>query len=940
MKYLIFIFSCSLFIICSPNKTVVSAGPSFRPAGMVKIPAAGKSFLQGANDTLASVSDFEKPPMTTSFTYDYWIDTIEVTQKMYSDLTGKQPVSDTSKFGKGDRFPVYNVSWYDAVLFCNARSKKDGLDTVYSYVSTSKSAGGSLYDILGLRINYDRGGYRLPTEAEWEFAARQESSYLPYAIPADSGFAEGTAWYSSNSTNQAHQVGSLQPNSLGIHDMAGNVFEWTNDWKGPYVSKITDPLGAPDPDNALERVIKGGSFEHGFFNLRPSRRSATYPISLSTTAEFLGFRCALGAISAGNYITADTNSVRTNPTDLVLGSATQAIGTSRAKLVFVNVTGAHQTLCFVDFSSSYPHIHEFTDMDSVYLPSVSPDGHFAAFCTRGVGFNNPSTVFIRSLDSLSLPAWKLNAAIAYVPRWWINRTTNDTFLIYTNSSIMNIDPSWASTQTFRQKMAGGKPSGNPQAIVSDGSFPDGLSPNGQYLASGYPRLLMRDIVNNVQRQLFVSPLNGKDSSASTQVCNVSISPDTAHPDRCLFLDFGSNNAISTLTQSSYGIHQYIFISEFSGKTLSWYNCPPGEAQWDYPEWSTAPQLAVASCRSASGDAHAIYLVNVQSGLNTQVIQGTELAYPYLWVGDIVAFPQNLSMDSLAAYNVPLLSDNQNGFAWKMYLFWQKHQDLQIAFVGSSQISAGIDCRQIPNFISLNLGISSAGITTCVNMVRDYIIPQCPQIKMICMSATPYWLAVPGGDGPNVWNGAIGQSNGFIYDENHNFWRGGLPAQFENAVMQVLAPQFSYLDTMPLGYFLSYTDCAGWGGSSPDLGCCVDWTITDSNYIANFNTVAQLAQDLAALKIHFLMINFPESPAYKNTDHYGRDGPSWPTGKAVMAQFQSLGNGNPYFHFYDAYQNGNHDYTDEDAANWNHLCHVGAAKISARLDSLIQGILAP
>jgi hypothetical protein len=146
--------------------------------------------------------------------------------------------------------------------------------------------------------------------------------------------------------------------------------------------------------------------------------------------------------------------------------------------------------------------------------------------------------------------------------------------------------------------------------------------------------------------------------------------------------------------------------------------------------------------------------------------------------------------------------------------------------------------------------------------------------------------------------------------------------------------------MPLGYFLSFTDCAGWGGANPDLGCCVDWTITDSNYIANFNTVAQLAQDLAALKIHFLMINFPESPAYKNTDHYGRDGPSWPTGKAVMAQFQSLGNGNPYFHFYDAYQNGNHDYTDEDASNWNHLCHVGAAKISARLDSLIQGILAP
>ncbi len=905
---------------------------------MQKILAAGKSFLQGANDTFASVADLEKPPMTTSFTYDYWIDTLEVTQKMYSDLTGRQPVSDTSKFGKGDRFPVYNVSWYDAILFCNARSKKDGLDTVYSYVSFSRSTGGSVYDMIGLRINYNRAGYRLPTEAEWEFAARQESSSLPYAVPADSGFALATAWYSINSTNQAHPVGSLQPNSLGLHDMAGNVFEWTNDWKGPYSTlKITDPLGAPDPDNDLERVIKGGSFEHGFFNLRPSRRSATYPISLSTAAEFLGFRCALGIIAAGNYINKDTNSVRTNPVDLVISGAKQFLGTSKAKLVFVNVTGTLRTLCLVDFSSNYPFIHEFADMDSVYIPTISPDGHFVAFCTRGIGFGSPSTIYIRSLDSVASPAWKLNADIAYVPRWWINKSTNDTFLIYTNSSIDNADASWSSTQTFLQKMTGGKPAGNPQTLISNGSYHDGLSSNGQYIASGYRRLLMRDNVNNNTRQLFLSPLNGKDSSGSTQVCNVSISPDSAHPDRCMFLDFGSTSA-STLVQSSYGVHQYIFISEFSGKTLSWFGCPPGESSWDYPEWSTVPQLAVASCRSSSDDAHAVYLINIESGLTIQAIQGTELDYPFLWVGDVVTFPQGVSMDSLGAYNVPLLNTWQEDFSWKMLLFWQMHRDLQIAFVGSSQVIAGIDCRQIRNFTSLNMGFAAAEITSSANIIRDYILPQCPNMKLIGMSATPYWLGDPGGDGSNIWNGAIALSNGYAYDKNHNFWRGGLPDQFENLIVQVLGPQFSYLDSMPFGFYIQ--DCGGWGGTVPDLGGRIDWSTSDSNYIANFNTVAQLASELAALKIHFLMINFPESPAYKNTDHYGRDGPSWATGIAVMQQFKSLENGNPYFHFYDAYQNGNHDYNDSDAANWNHLCPVGAAKLSTRLDSLIQSILSP
>jgi uncharacterized protein (TIGR02171 family) len=937
LKKLLPVSAVIMIFHCSPNKPLPSHDTSFHP-GMRKISANGKSFLQGANDTFASVADLEKPPMTTGFTYDYWIDTIEVTQKMYFDMTGRQPVPDTSRFGKGDRFPVYYVSWYDAILFCNDRSKKDGLDTVYAYVSWSRSAGGSVYDMTGLRINCNLGGYRLPTEAEWEFAAREESSSLPYALPADSGFARATAWYAVNSANQAHPVGSLVPNSLGLHDMAGNVFEWTNDWKGPYsAQKIIDPLGAPDPDNSLERVIKGGSFEHGFFNLRPSRRSATYPISLSTAVEFLGFRCALGVIPAGNYITHDTATVHTNPVDLVISDTKQFLGTSSAKLVFVNVTGTLRTLCLADFSSNYPFIHEFPDMDSVYLPTISPDGRFVAFCTRGVGFGNQSTAYVRSLDSVSLPAWKLNADIAYVPRWWVNRATQDTFLIYTNSSIDNASASWRSTTTFRQKMAGGKPAGNPENLVSDGSYYGGLSPNGQYIASGYTRLLMRDIINNGERQLFMSPFNGKDSSVPPQVCNVSISPDTAHPDRCLFLDFGSSSK-STLVQSSYGIHQYLFISEFSGKTLSWYDCPPGETSWDYPEWSTVPQFAIASCRSGSDDAHAVYIINLETGVSEKAVQGTELDYPYLWVVETAPFPQDLSMDSLGAYNIPLLNSWQNDFSWKMLLFWEMHQDLQIAFVGSSQVIGGIDCRQIHNFTGLNMGFAGAEITSSTNIIHDYILPQCPKIKLIGMSATPYWLGDPGGDGSNIWNGAIALSTGYAYDKNHNFWRDGLPNQFENLIVQILGPQFSYLDSMPFGLVIQ--DCNGWGGAVPDLGGRIDWITSDQNYIDNFNTIAQLAAELATLKIHFLMINFPESPAYKNTDHYGRDGPSWATGKAVMQQFESLENGNPYFHFYDAYLDGNHDYTDEDASNWNHLCSVGAAKLSARLDSLIQTILSP
>jgi Uncharacterized conserved protein len=114
------------------------------------IQAAGKSFLQGAHDSLAGLD--EQPVMQSSFTYDFWIDTTEVTQQEYSDILGLHPVSEASSSGAGDDFPVYNVSWYDAVLYCNAKSVLMGIDTVYSYFSLKRLASGSVYDLTGLAV--------------------------------------------------------------------------------------------------------------------------------------------------------------------------------------------------------------------------------------------------------------------------------------------------------------------------------------------------------------------------------------------------------------------------------------------------------------------------------------------------------------------------------------------------------------------------------------------------------------------------------------------------------------------------------------------------------------------------------------------------------------------------------------------------------------------
>ena len=137
-KIIVIIAMTILCVPLSPDRDRPADAPH---PGMRKIQSAGTSFHQGWNDKHASYD--ERPGMQTSFTYDYWIDTTEVTQKQYCDVTGKRPVAAGSLYGAGDNYPVYKVSWFDAVLYCNARSRAEGFDTVYVYSGTKTLSNGS-----------------------------------------------------------------------------------------------------------------------------------------------------------------------------------------------------------------------------------------------------------------------------------------------------------------------------------------------------------------------------------------------------------------------------------------------------------------------------------------------------------------------------------------------------------------------------------------------------------------------------------------------------------------------------------------------------------------------------------------------------------------------------------------------------------------------------
>ena len=836
----IYLLLLALVIIlgCAPDKA--KDHDTVIVPGMIEVTSAGKSFLQGANDSDASIRDLEKPAMQSSFTYNYWIDKTEVTQKEFADLMHRQPVMDTSNSGKGDIYPVYNVNWYDAVLFCNEKSKKYGLDTVYSYYSKDTIASGEVSSLTGIAIHYEKDGIRLPNEAEWEYAARTGTSTVPFPGLADTVQAAQYAWYATNSSGKTHPVAQLKVNAFGLYDMAGNVYEWTNDWKGSYVtSGITNSIGAPAHDAYYERVIKGGSFKHAFEYLRPSHRSATYQVSLTTACDFIGFRCVRGVISNPSYCFSDT-SVISNPAYATISSLSSIVGTSNAKIVFVNVTGSVRRLCLIDYSKGQSSVYEFSDMNNVYVPTISPDGRFVAFCNKGEMLGGKAKVYVRSLENLTDSAWALGADSAFVPRWWTDELSSDTCIIYTNSAIDNSTSDWNNTKTYKQRMQNGKPVGasdfvrDMRGLPINGSYHDGYTSNRQYVVTGYTKLIMYDVLTSGRvHQLFTDSTNGKGSaglSGSTQVCNVSISQNRDHPERCMFLDFGSNGQTSTLTNTAYGVHEYIFISEFTGKTIAWYKCPAFENCWDYPEWSNAGNFAVASARNAADDAHAVYILNLTTGTPVKLVEGTELIHPYLWVRPTPnTTTTSLNLDSLGNYSSsPIVTGNLYSLGYKLRMFWKLHNELNVAFIGNSQVLDGIDCHQIRGLTSFNMGYTASGLTSCSSLIRNYIVPHAPKIKVVCMSASIGWMVKSDGEGDNAWATSIVPSVGYQYDLHHNFWKDSLPAGFDSYILE--APYMFPSDEDTLGMAVN-TSCSGWGTSN--YSGDITWTINTNTYVNNF-----------------------------------------------------------------------------------------------------------
>ncbi len=238
--------------------------PAGAPENLVWI--SPNTFTMGSPETDLDRTDFEIPQHAVTFTYGFWIGKYEVTQGQFEKITGFNPSYSTDN----PLFPVDTVTWHDATNYC-------GLLTAQELKAGTLPSG---------------YGYRLPSEAEWECAARAGKT-TRFSYGDDEAYAglDNYAWSTHNSDNSPHPVGQKSPNAWGIYDLYGNVAEWCLDWFDAYAAdSVVNPFG---PATGNDRVYRGGSCANDPMDCRAAARGGLAPDSAISS---FGFRVVLAPI--------------------------------------------------------------------------------------------------------------------------------------------------------------------------------------------------------------------------------------------------------------------------------------------------------------------------------------------------------------------------------------------------------------------------------------------------------------------------------------------------------------------------------------------------------------------------------------------------------------------------------------------------------------------
>ena len=225
----------------APSQSSTSSSGSSIIAGFDMVYVKGGTFTMGATAEQGSDAYSNEKPTHSVTLSDYYIGKYEVTQAQWRAVMGSNP----SKW-KGDNLPVENVSWNDIQKFIKKLNAQTGKK------------------------------FRLPTEAEWEYAARGGNQSKGYKYSGSNSISE-VAWYDGNSGDKTHPVGQKSPNELGIYDMSGNVWEWCQDWYSSSAYSSSSQTNPTGPNSGSHRVLRGGSWDNAASRSRVSDRGNNSP---------------------------------------------------------------------------------------------------------------------------------------------------------------------------------------------------------------------------------------------------------------------------------------------------------------------------------------------------------------------------------------------------------------------------------------------------------------------------------------------------------------------------------------------------------------------------------------------------------------------------------------------------------------------------------------
>lgn len=856
------------------------------------IRSKGKSVSLGTNDSMAAIS--ARPMMESRFDYDFWIGNHEVTCKEMG-------------LSCADSLPATDVTFFDAILYSNRRSVAEGFDSAYSYTSAVFDNGGSCVGLEGLVFRPEVNAYRLPTEAEWIYAASLDWN------PANS-------WNSQNSGYELHPVCSAKVGENGFCDMAGNAAEWVNDLKVRFRSEgVNDFVGGKAVTGLEERVVKGGSFRNDPSSMHLYNRGDVYTVTSSTKADYVGFRLAFGVIPNPTYLNSE-GSQNVVGYSLLANSRTvnDFVGAQHSKLVFRD--GEMERLVFVNFDDAVRSVVD-AKVSGGYHPDVSPDGKFVAYTTGMEGISGNAKVYVRSLDETG-DEQILPVESAAIPRWRVLEN-GDTALVYVTDAGSNKDESdflKRGTWQVRFSEAGEHERFGKPEMLFDGAYHGGVAKNNGLAVTG--STLLRANVNGKNEVWY----------DGNQACNVSLSHGGAN--NVLFLDFGGKTGRDFVGES-YRVHERVLIADSTGKLIKSVASPAGYS-FDHTEWiANSDSIFVATLVDANGNHRKIVLVNVNSGDVLPLVEGEDLYHLVLWAGNRSS-ESSWDYDSLGVYRAEEGQYFQI-IAQKIPLLWKYKDSAEVVCLGNSHM--------IQSVMPLNMSLSTINMGTipcdmhCIEFLYEgYVSAQAKALKYLVIGLDiDLWTEY---DSEGAIQVNFGDAAGFQYDMHHQYWRDGIDSLFLKRVQEIALADMDFVKMRENRGWSTHECVPDWGSQGTGLvEIQEDSTAFDdgARYESSYSKFLQVLDIAKKQNVVVVGVVFPVSPYYRNTGSYSRHGMRRSMAEKMIERFKKLAEENENFVLMDENKMGNHDYLGNVACDFDHLCVEGAKKLTSRLDSLLKSL---